>query len=149
MKNMTLHHCAIMNDGKSHCSILISEDASFFVPIILDNAEGAMVHSFLVGDEIEDSVLDNVLFIPESWKQLESNMIAVELDFSDERTEVLAKICVHQKNEVKNKFTQLVTPMGYALIYSSHFSLPLYVDDCIVAQDRREINQLESYLNNI
>jgi len=149
MKNMTVHDCIRMRDPKTYCAILVSEDASFFVPILLNATEGQMLLNFLVGEEFEDEELNRLLFIPESWRQLDSNMVAVELDFDDSDAIVLAHVCMHQKSEVTNKFFRVVTPMGYALIYSSHYRLPLYVDDRISGQDGREIQRLEGYLKNI
>jgi len=149
MKNMSVHDCIKMRDGKSYCAVLVSEDVTFFVPVLLEESEGRVLRDFLAGDEFDESELDLLLFIPESWKQLDSNMVAVELDFNSEDGVLLAYTCMHQKNEVRDKFCRVVTPMGYALIYSGHFGLPLYVDDRISAQDGREINRLESYLKSI
>lgn len=149
MKNMSVHDCVKMRDGRSYCAVLVSEDVSFFVPILLEEREGGMLCDFIVGSELPEGELDRLLFIPESWKQLDSNMVAVELDFDNEDGVLLAYTCMHQKNEVRDKFCRVVTPMGYALIYSEHFGLPLYVDDRISAQDGREIKRLESYLKNI
>ena len=149
MKNMSLQDCVKTCDGKSYCVILVSEDTSFFIPVSVSESEGKMLLSFMVGEDIDDTELDRLLFIPESWKQLDSNIVAVELDYDAEEGVVVARTCMHQKNEVSDKFCQVVTPIGYALIYSEHFGLPLYVDDVIAAQDGREILRLESYLKSI
>jgi len=149
MKSMSLQDCVKMRDGKSYCVILVSDDTSFFVPVLVDESEGRMLLKFIVGEDIGENELDRLLFIPESWKQLDSNMVAVELDYDDEEGVIVAQTCVHQKNELQDKFCRVVTPIGYALIYSEHFGLPLYVDDRISAQDGREIQRLESYLKNI
>lgn len=149
MKNMSLQDCVKTRDGKSYCVVLVSDDTSFFVPVVVGESEGAMLLSFMLGEEIGESELDRLLFIPESWKQLDSNMIAVELDYDEEEGLVVAQTCMHQRNEVRDKFCRVVTPIGYALIYSEHFGLPLYVDDRIAAQDGREIRRLESYLKSI
>lgn len=149
MKNMSLQDCTKIRDGKSYCAILVSEDTSFFVPVLVGESEGTVLMNFMLGEDIPDEELDRLLFIPESWRQLDSNLVAVELDYDNEEGIIVARTCMHQKNEVCDKFCRVVTPIGYALIYAEHFGLPLYVDDRITAQDGREIQRLESYLKHI
>ena len=148
MKNMTLQDCVKARDGR-FCVILVADDTSFFIPLSVESTEGNLLLNFMLGQEIDESELDRLLFIPESWKQLDSNMIAVELDYDEDEGIVVAQTCVHQRNEVIDKFCKVVTPIGYALIYSEHFGLPLYVDDQIAGQDGREIQRLESYIKSI
>jgi hypothetical protein len=141
--------CCLKVGVDSYCVILIADEETFFVPLMIDGEWGAMVYKFLSTSSYDEGVMLNVETALSIMQQTDIVILFSELEYNEEINDCEASIVGYRSNEIGKKFYTIDMPLPYVLMLSAgEKNVQLVMDeDSIEVSGKRPINELEGYIS--
>lgn len=148
MKTLRIDSC-FRAGVNSYCVILIADEGTFFVPLMMDGRWGEMVYKVLSTFGVDEDSFLSVETALSVMQQTDVVLLFAELEYNEEINACESKIVGYRNNEIGKKFYSIDMPLPYVLMLASRDNNTQLVmdEDSIEISGKRPIEDLEKYIS--